>query len=183
MQIFMVLDLYNLVTFVDSGNGFRTETFDGESCVDFSGEPDRQETLLNGCLNSLKSHYHLQSLKINFIFESNSEIGKFLLTLLSQQHNVEVTGHKLDFCMERFLKAVADRKLDSQLDNDQILSLTKAGINFDYSNYCCEKKNNAYVLAVNSFSLLAHTLSADAGKDPDNCIPLELFVSFCSRCC
>ena len=182
MQIYMVLDLYSLVTYIDSGNGFRIETFDGEFCVDFSGEPDSQEDLLNGCLNSIRAHYHLDELKINFIYEKNSEIGKYLLNLLSQHRNVEVISSKIEFCMEKFLKAVAEHQMDnSELDKDQIVSLTKVGINFDYSNYCYEKKNQNYTLVVDSFSLIAPTLTADAEKDPDNSIPLELFVRFCSK--
>lgn len=179
MLICMVLDLYSLVTFVDSGNGFVSETFDGEFSVDFSGEPESQENLLRGCLNSLRAHYHLDKLKINFIFENDSEIGKYLLNLLSQQQNVEVTSNKLESCMEKFLKAVNDNQLDSELGREQIISLTKAGLNFDYGNYCYEKKNQNYALTVDKFSLIAPTLTPDAADDPDNCIPLELFVRFC----
>ena len=94
---------------------------------------------------------------------------------------VEVTSNTIEFCVEKFLNSVLNNEISKVLTKDQIISIKNAGINFDYANYGLEKKGNNYVLRKDSFSLTALTLSSC--NDPDNYIPLDLFVGYCSHFC
>lgn len=177
MRAYLVIDQYRLIIYVGSGSELTIESINGNTQTDLSMEPEHVDILLKSCFDCLQGHYHQKFSEINLIYDPVSEIGKSLIEALRKM-NLSFSENNLTDSMCEFLKAVKGHKFDTVFTSQQIISVSVAGINFDFFNY---RFNDDGKFITSPFSLMADTLCAEGGDNDEATLPLDLFVRFCAN--
>lgn len=175
MRVYLVIDQCRLVTYIGSRSELIMENINGNTQTDLSLDPESIEVQLKGCFDCLRGHYHEDFSEINLICDLDSEVGKSLIEVLRKM-KLSVSENNLKKSMWEFLKSVKGHRFDSVLTDQQILSASLAGVNFDYFNYRLDDDGKFFI---SPFCLMADTLCADGGDNQEATLPLDLFVRFC----